>query len=78
MWEPSEAARFARDMRAIGRKVDDPAALAMAWELVEQLKEQIGAAAQRLYDEGYSYEDLAAECGVRRQTISKRWPQSAG
>lgn len=78
MWEPSETARFERDMRAIGRKIDDPAALATAWELVETLKAQIGAAAQRLYDEGYSYGDLGAECGVKKQTIAKRWPQSAG
>jgi hypothetical protein len=78
MWEPAQAARFARDMRAIGRNVDDPAALAAAWELVGELKAQIGAAAQRLYDEGYSYGDLAEACGVKRQSIAVRWPQSAG
>jgi hypothetical protein len=78
VWEPSEAARFKRDVAAIGRKVDDPAALAQAWSLVGQLKEHLAAAAQRLYDEGYSYADLGNELGTTRQNIAKRWPQSEG
>ena len=78
MWEPSQSRRFERDVRAIGRNVDDPAALAEAFGLIEQLKQHVAAAAQRLYDEGYSYGDLAAELGTSRQAIAKRWPQSEG
>lgn len=77
-WEPAESRRFERDMRAIGKKVDDPAAFAAAVDLIDHLKLAVALAAQRLYDEGYSYAELAEPLGISRQVVSKRWPQSAG
>lgn len=68
-----------RNMRALGRQVDDPEALAQALEIAAYLDTVIADAARRLLDKsdpsmGYSYTDLARVCNITRQGARKRWP----
>jgi hypothetical protein len=68
-----------RSMRALGRQVDDPEALAQAVEIAEYLDTVLLDAARRLLDKGdrsmgYSYTDLGRALGITRQGARKRFP----
>jgi Homeodomain-like domain len=63
-----------RIVRSIGRRVDDPEGLGQLMQIQAAVELEVARVAHRLYEEGFSYTDLARAAGTTRQTASQRWP----
>jgi hypothetical protein len=63
-----------RIVAAAGRRAaDDPEAFADLLGLLAELDAAAVTAAAALRDEGYSWQDIGAACGVSKQAAQKRW-----
>lgn len=80
MMEPADHQRWLRDVRALGRRIDDPEGLGQAVEVLAELESAIGEAVTRLRaEDGYSWADVGRGARLTKQGAQQRWGRrSAG
>lgn len=78
MFEPSDVARFRRELSAMIQRASnqDPEGFAQVVELLDLARAQLPEAAQEVRRAGYSWSELARPLGVTKSAAAQRfaWP----